>query len=157
MKKILSSLIILALVLSFAACGKAPKETVIDLTAVKEKITEGVELQEPMPLEVDALSDLYGIDSEDVTECEALVTMDGTFPDEIIMVKAANEEAKAKIVESFNSRLSEVKIQSQNYDETNYKLAQECKVLTEGSYVALFISANHAKMETIFESAVEQK
>lgn len=156
MKKILSVILITVILFSFASCTAKPKETVIDINSVKSQITEKVELTDPLDIGTDALSDLYGIDSADVAESACLVTMDGTFPDEVIIVKAQDENSKQRIVDALNSRLSEVKTQSQNYDETNYKLAQECKVITEGNYVALFVSAHHAEMEEIFESAVQK-
>ncbi|MBP9989148.1 MAG: DUF4358 domain-containing protein, partial [Ruminococcus sp.] len=49
----------------------------------------------------------------------------------------------------------DVKVQSENYSQENYALAQECKVLTQGDYVALFVSAKHADMEKMFNEATK--
>lgn len=81
--------------------------------------------------------------------------MDGVFPDEIVMIKATDADAAKRIEEKLNKRLEEVKVQSESYDAENYALAQECKVIKEGNYVALFLSAKHADMEKIFQDAAK--
>ena len=93
---------------------------------------------------------LYGIEEADIKESACFVTMDGIFPDEIVMIKAADTDAADRIEEKLNTRLDEIKVQSQSYDPENYAIAQECKVFREGNVVALFVSAKHADMEAIF-------
>lgn len=165
MKKLLSIILVSAVILSFAACGKTddanpettadtPKtEIKMDINAVLQKIIDETGLTEPNAVSSEAVSDIYFIDIDDISECAAGVTMDGTFPDEVIIIKAANDEAKERIKTRFNERLDDVKVQSQNYDAENYALAQECKVSEKGDYIALFISDKHAEMEKIFETA----
>ena len=154
MKKITALVLALALIFAFAGCGAnggAAKD--IDIAAVKTQILSDLSIEGAMDIGTDRLLDLYGIEAADVSESACYVTMDGVFPEEVIMVKAADDAAASRIKEKLENRLAEVKTQSANYDAENFALANECKVLTNGNYVAMFLSAKHADMEKIFESA----
>ena len=154
MKKITALVLALALIFAFAGCGAtggAAKD--IDNAAVKTQIISDLSIEGAMDIGTDRLLDLYGIEAADVSESACYVTMDGVFPEEVIMVKAADDAAASRIKEKLENRLAEVKTQSANYDAENFALANECKVLTNGNYVAMFLSAKHADMEKIFESA----
>lgn len=166
MKKFLSVILALTVIFAFASCtkntpedkpsDKAPSEITIDINAVKSSIIEKAELTDPLEIDAEKLCELYDIDISDVAEAVCVTTLDGTFPDEIIMIKSANEDAKKRITDKLISHLDDVKVQSQNYDAENYALAQECKIIEQGNYLALFISAKHAQMEKIFEESVNQ-
>lgn len=166
MKKFLSVILALTVVFAFASCtkntdgekplSKLSSEITIDINAVKNSIIEKAELAEPLEIEAEKLCELYDIDPADVAQAVFVTTLDGTFPDEIIIVKASSEDAKKRITEKFNSHLDDVKVQSQNYDAENYALAQQCRIIEKGNYLALFISAKHEQMEKIFEESVNQ-
>ena len=164
MKKFLSVILVLILILGLTACtkktpeekplDKTPGEITIDINAVKNLIIEKTELADPLELGAEQLCELYDIDVNDVAEAVCVTTLDGTFPDEVIIIKAASGEAKSRITEKLSSHLDDVKVQSQNYDAENYALAQECKIIEKGNFIALFISAKHAQMEKILEESV---
>lgn len=163
MKKYLSVILVLVLVFALSACAEKPaeetssdtpsQEITIDLNALKNSIIEKAELVEPLEIDLENFCERYDVDASDVSDLVYITTLNGTFPDEIIIVKSANGDAKMRITEKFSSRLDEVKVQSRDYDAENYALAQECKIIEKDSYLALFISAKHAQMEKIFEES----
>lgn len=164
MKKFLSLILVLTLILGLTACtektpeekpsDKTPGEITIDINAVKNTIVEKTELADPLELGAEQLCELYDIDVNDIAEAVCVTTLDGTFPDEVIIIEAASNEAKSRITEKLSAHLDDVKVQSQNYDAENYALAQECKIIEKGNFIALFISAKHAQMEKILEESV---
>ena len=135
--------------------SSAPQDKTVDLAAIKDKIISDVKVEDPMTVDSDKLTELYGIAAEDISESACFVTSSGTFPEEAIMIKAKDDAAKGRIVELLNARIDDVKVQSESYDAENYALAQKCKVIIEGDYIAMFISASHEKMENIFTEAVK--
>jgi len=153
MKRILSALLILTLLAAFAGCTSSEKD--VDLTALCDSIVSETGVAEAMVLPAESLTDLYGIAPEDLADSGCCCAMGGSFPDEILMVRAVDAAALERILTSFNARLQDVLNQSANYDPDNYALAQTCKVLTKGNYAALFISANHEQMEQLFEAAMK--
>lgn len=149
MKKIICILFAAFLMLSLFACGEDTVKD-IDIKAVKEQIISELAIEGALDLASERLLALYGIEEADITESACFVTMGGVFPDEIVMIKAVDGDAADRIEAKLNTRLDEIKVQSQSYDPENYAVAQECKVLREGNTVALFMSAKHADMEAVF-------
>lgn len=159
MKKTISLLIALFIAFSFAACSSGDGEqsqgndaVAVDLAAVKTKMIEELSPADPIDLQTDALLDLYGIAAEDVEESACYTTMDGVFPEEVIMVKAKDADALARIEEKMNTRVDAVKVQSQNYDAENYAIAQKCEVQKNGNYIAMFLSPDYDALTEIFNS-----
>lgn len=152
MKKLICALLLVVCMLSLFACGSDADSTAkeIDINTVKEQIIADLSIEGAMDLAPARLLALYGIEEADIKESACFVTMDGIFPDEIVMIKATDADAADRIEAKLNTRLDEIKVQSQSYDPENYAIAQECKVFREGNVVALFVSAKHADMEAIF-------
>ncbi len=154
MKKIIALVLAVLTIFALTACGGGSAKE-IDIAAVKETIVTDLAVEGSMDIDASRLLDLYGIAAEDIEESACYITMDGVFPEEIIMVKAVDGDAAKRVEEKLNTRIEEVKVQSQSYDAENYALAQECKVIKEGNYVAMFLSAKHAEMEDIFTNAAK--
>lgn len=149
MKQRTTALILsLLLVLGLTACGS--KEVTVDLNEVRAEMLETQNPEEPWMLETDALKNLYGIEAEDVAQSASYVTMSGTFPDEVILVQAVDEKAAERIQSALSARLSEVMVQSQNYDPDNYAAAQKCTVSVDGTYVALILSPDQEALRTVY-------
>ena len=159
MKKIVSLLIALIMVFSFAAgsqddaSGEQTNAAVtVDLAAVKAEMIEKLSPADPISLEAQSLLDLYGIAAEDIASSACYTTMDGVFPEEVIMVEAKDADALKRIEEKMNNRIGEVKVQSQNYDAENYAIAQKCEVQKNGNYIAMFLSPDYDSLTEIFNS-----
>lgn len=151
MKKTVACLLALVLALSMAACGAEPVS--VDILQVKNQIITDLEIEGALDLPTERLLDLYGISSESVKNSACFITMGGAFPDEIVMVEAADAAAAKGITQKLETRLADVKNQAQNYDAESFALLQKCKVQTAGVYVTLFISAKSEQMQEIFDNA----
>ena len=164
MKRIIALLLCLLCTVSLFACGAGSNDETsnennsqqtanVNLTEIKDSIITKLAIDGAMDMDTSMLLNLYGIDEADVKESACFATMDGVFPDEIVMVRATDSNASARIAEKLQTRLEAVLVQSKNYDAQNYEIAQKCKVITKGDIVALFISANHETMQGIFNNA----
>ncbi len=127
----------------------------VDLSALSNQIINSAGVEGAMPLPQERLTDLYGIAQADIASAGCFITMNGSFPEEAIMIEAKDSGAQSRIVSALNTRLADVLVQAENYDAENYALAKQCKVITSGNYVALFVSPHHAAMESAFNSAVK--
>lgn len=154
MKRIIAVVLALVCALSLFACGGGADAQPKDVVAIKDKIIADLAIEGAIEVQdKEMLLNTYGIAVDDIESFACFSTMTGAFPDEVIMVNAVDEDAAARVESMLNTHLVQVLVQSKNYDAENYKLAQECKVITSGTTVALFISANHAQMEEIFNAA----
>ena len=154
MKKLVAIISLIMILCMLSACG-SEEAKVIDIAKVKSDIVSQLSIADPMDVKADRLMDLYGIEAKDVKTAACFVTMDGVFPDEIIMVEAVDASAASRVAEKLESRLAEIKNQSASYDAENYALAQKCKVTKVSNYVTLFVSAKHEDMQKIFDSAAK--
>lgn len=157
MKKTVSILLALLIAFSFAACSSdgsdsGKSDANVDLGIVKASMMSQLKPTDPINLTAESLLDLYGIAAEDVESCACYTTMDGAFPEEVIMIKAVDSSALKRIEEKMNSRIAEVKVQSQNYDAENYAIAQKCEVQKNGNYIAMFLSPDYDSLTEIFNS-----
>ena len=55
-----------------------------------------------MPLSKERLTDLYGIAQSDIASAGCFITMNGSFPEEAIMIEAKDSGAKSRIVSALN-------------------------------------------------------
>lgn len=157
MKKITALLLLLVALCSFVGCEKSVeanpslelKEVV--LSDVREAMIHEIGAAEPFLLETEALMNLYGIDSQWVASSAGFVTMNGTFPDEIILVEAVDEASAEEVRGKLENRLAEVLVQSKTYDAENYAAAQACTVRVDGVYVCLILSPEQERLSEIYQ------
>ena len=158
-KKITAILMVAIMILSFASCGgagdsadktEAPKT--IDLGAIKSEMITQFNIELPIELDNDKLLNQYGIAAQTVKASGSFIVLTGIFPAEIVMIEAVDEAAAKEIAGKLQTRLDDLKIQSQSYDAESYAIAQGCSVLTNGNYVAMFFSEHGAEMETLYNS-----
>ncbi len=153
MKKIISLLIAVILVMSLAACGSGDSNVkTVDLSQIKTDMLTQLAIADAGDISADDLLDLYGIAAEDVKTCACYVTMGGVFPEEVVMVEATSSDALKRIEEKMNTRIESVKVQAQNYDAENYAIAQKSQVQKQGNYIAMFLSPNYDALVRIFNS-----
>ena len=162
MKKLIAILLTLTLVFSLSACSATTSNEIeattlsanaakdIDIHVALEQITLLVKDDEPMDIDKDALTSLYGIDTAWVKDFACIATMSGVFPSDILMFEVADEAGKDSIKQVLEAKLDDFLTQAQNYDEDSYALAKSCKVLENGDYIALFLAPQHEEMENIF-------
>ena len=152
MKKSLTVLVLLTVLLFslFTGCAKTEADT--SLEAILDEIEVRVPMQNTFRMSEEDLLDLYGIRGEDLAEYACLTSMNGIFPDEVLMFRAKDDAALARITEKLGNRLGEVMNQSKSYDPESYAVAQKCRVDVRGLYAALFVSASHEKMTEIYSA-----
>lgn len=149
-KQIIAITLTFLMLFSLTGCSGKEETVSVDLTEVRSAMITAQETNEAYLLETDALKDLYGIDAEDVQQSASYATMAGTFPDEIVLVQAVDEKAAERVKTCLETRLEEVKVQSQAYDPENYAAAQACSVSVDGTYVALILSPQQESLRSVY-------
>jgi len=145
MKRIIAVCLAAALLLCAAACGSkepaapALKEGVT-LQSLVDSITDEYGFAMPAPLDDTIMSDLLGIELDDVEEYAGYITMVNVSSDNLIAVKA--KEGKVENVQKKLEERKEFEVTSfQQYLPDQYEKAQAGKVFTVGDYVFLVMIA----------------
>ena len=146
----MKKLLILLLCLLLNGCGTKKAEP--HLETVRNDILAHTKQGELILLEHRTLRSYYGIDSADCADMAGFQQIDGVFPTECVLIRAADKEAAGRISAALELRLRQVLEQSRDYDAAAYAMAKDCRVETDGLYLCLFLSPERETMEAIWQA-----
>ena len=149
-KSYLALLLILCLL---CACGGS-RVTAADasLEAVSAELQAEFSPSAVSVLSRDYMLLLYGLDASDYTEGAAFRVKQLAFPDECILLKAADEGRVPRLLELLESYRHSVLEQSRSYEPESYAVFEKCAAASEGLYVWLFLSAKNPELTQRFRS-----
>lgn len=148
MKKVLMSAVaILMCMCLFTACGggKALNDTPLTeaLESINAQLFNGGEGMRAVD-SLDKLELYYSIDPADVAEFAAEVAKNSaTEIDEVVLVKAVDEEAAKRVTEKLELRLQSQKDLCASYSAELLAVADKCSVRTQGVLVSLIITEQY--------------
>lgn len=140
--------------LLLAGCGGSGGQDA-DLSAVMADIQSEITLPESMAdLSAADLESMYNIQSAEYTQFAGKVTNIGILGDEIVMVQAASDEAATAIKEKMDARYQSKLNEMKDYLPDEYDKINGGRVVQNGRYVALLVSADQTTLEDIYTKAV---
>ena len=126
------------------------------LSALLDQMVSEAGITDTLQVGRDTLLTVYGLSADQIEDIAGgNASSGGAFPQEIVIVKAVDEDAAASAAMAFMNRLSEIAAQAESYDPDSYALAQNCSVITQGNYVGFFFSDQYEKLSELFQNAVE--
>ena len=125
------------------------------LNEINDEIKETLKVTDSLDMNVNGINILYGISPEDIKQCAGFSVAQGTFPHEIVMIEASDEEAASRIEKAFETKITSFTEQSKNYDAQNYALAKKCKIIKNGNYYALFLSPDYEDVKAIYTKYIK--
>lgn len=151
MKKILSIVLLIALVFTLSACGgKKDKAVSANLPEVLAKFGFGEDM---MTLSEGDMLDLYFIDAKDMKQFAGAISMTGIDCEEVVLVEAVDADAanrvKAQLDQRYQTKLNE----TENYLPDEYAIIKTCSVSVKGNYVAMIVAENAADLVKIYEES----
>ena len=148
MKKIAIFLCVLILVL--ASC----REKTVDLPIPAELFAEidaVVELSEMVDVSEDFLETNLGVMPDDYSAAVYYIVSIGASCEEIIIIRAADEEKAEEIEEKLSSRLAYVEKSAGNYLTEYLPMISSAVIRRDGLTVSLIISDHVAEIEAVFD------
>lgn len=119
--------------------------------ALFEEIQQRVELPEMVDLAEELLLDSTGIEEESYDSAVCCLLSEGMGPDEIIIVKAADDKAADNIQEKLRARLDYKEAAAQVYLTEYMPLIQEGVVRRDGLTVSLIVSEKVEEIVQIYD------
>lgn len=116
------------------------------LLEVYEQMAASELLPEMTPVD----SSSYGFDSSDYTEAVFYNSNDEALPEEVVLVKANDEEAAEKIEEMLYTRLDTKAEEARSLSPEHYIIITSCVVEKKGNNLALIISARAEQLTNIY-------
>lgn len=154
MKRILTIVTLLALVVTLAACGgeEAPKSVQMQAQEVYTQLSEKAVKSAMLKLNEGLLLDLCGIRSEDVKQAVVAICEDSLLTDEVWVVEATDEAAAQRIIELAKNRLKKKGEESITYSPEQYAVVEKAQLLQNGSFVVLLVAPNVADLAASLET-----
>ncbi len=154
MKKVFSLILLLALVLSMAACGGKTEDVAsVDLNALYESY--GPYMPDMFEPDEDTMLNFLGVDVKDCVQYRVAICAEGMRSDEIWLMEAKNASALKNLQEMAQTRIEAKKDETVSYAPDQYVVVEKAVVLTKGNYLALLISPDVEALQTGFEAAFE--
>ena len=153
MKKVLSLLLVLALVLSLAACGGKEKTVDVDLDALFDSYSQY--LPDMFYPDEATMLDFLGIDTADCAKYKVAICAEGMRSDEVWLIQAKDEAALKNLRQLAQTRIDAKKDETVSYAPDQYAVVEKAELLTNGLYLALLISPDVDALKAGFEAAFQ--
>lgn len=154
MKKILSLMLALLLVLSMTACaGKAEETVSIDVNALYESYSQY--LPEMFYPDEATLMNFLGIAVEDCVQYKVAVCAEGMRADEVWLIEAKDEAALERLQALAMTRIASKLDETVSYAPDQYVIVEKAQMVVEGRYLALLISPDVDALKAGFEAAFQ--
>ncbi len=128
--------------LSVTACSGGKDKTEFAefrVQTVMEDLLSQVTIEDSLTLSETDMLDFFGIKTENMAEFAAVTCANGISAQEIVLVKAADEDNAQIVEEKLNNRLNARAAEAENYLPDEYAILKECEVQRHSVYVALII------------------
>lgn len=153
MKKAISLLLILSLVLSIAACGGKEEAVSIDVNALYESYSQY--MPEMFYPDEDTMLNFLGINAEDCVQYKVAVCSEGMRADEVWLIEAKDEAALENLRQLAQTRIEAKLDETISYVPDQYVIVEKAELLTSGLYLALLISPDVEALKAGFEAAFQ--
>lgn len=154
MKKALSLLLALSLVLSMAACGDKAEETVsMDVNALYESYSQY--MPDMFYPDDDTMLNFLGISVEDCAQYKVAICAEGMRTDEVWLIEAKDEASLETLRQLAQTRIESKLDETVTYAPDQYVIVEKAELLVNGLYLALLISPDVDALKAGFEAAFQ--
>lgn len=154
MKKMISLLLALALMLTLAACGgKAEEPVSIDVKAMYESY--GQYMPDMFFPDEDTMMNFLGISVEDCVQYQVAICAEGMRADEVWLMEAKDAAALETLKQLAETRVQAKLDETVSYAPDQYVVVEKAVILTNGNYLALLISPDVDALKADFEAAFQ--
>jgi len=151
MKKAISVMLVLALMLCLAACGGKTEEAVkIDVNALYESY--GQYMPDMFFPDEDTMMNFLGISVEDCAQYKVAICAEGMRADEVWLIEAKDAAALETLQQLAQTRIEAKMDETVSYAPDQYVVVEKAVVLTNGNYLALLISPEVDALKAEFEA-----
>ena len=153
MKKIISMILALCLMLSVAACGAKAEPVDLDLNAMYDSF--GPYLPEMYYMDETTMLNFLGIDVADCVQYKVALCAEGMRADEIWLLEAKDDAALEKLQSRAQTRIEAKLGETISYVPDQYVIVEKAQLVVIGNYIALLVSPDVDTLKATFEAAFQ--
>lgn len=154
MKRLISVLLAMMLLVSMTACGgkDSTNAAAPNMQTVFEAMSEYLP-DDANAFDGDYVFNAYGVKPEDCKQQVVVSYYDGAVTAEVWLIEAVSQDTLNGIKALAQSRLESMQEQFQSYDPKAYALAQDAQLFTEGNCLVFVVSENAEQLVNTYKSA----
>lgn len=153
MKKVLSVILALALVLGMTACGAKEEAVSVDVSALYESF--GQYMPDMFFPDEDTMLNFLGVSVEDCVQYKVAICAEGMRADEVWLMEAKDAAALENLRQLAQTRIEAKLDETVSYAPDQYVVVEKAVLLTQGNYLALLISPDVDALKAGFEAAFQ--
>lgn len=154
MKKGITLLLMVALLLTLAACGGQREDAVsVDVNALYESYSQY--LPEMFYPDEDTLLNFLGIKAEDCAQYKVAICAEGLRADEVWLIEAKDDAALETLRQLAQTRIEAKLDETISYVPDQYVIVEKAELVVHGRYLALLISPDIEALKAGFEAAFQ--
>ncbi len=159
MKKYICLAVSAMLLLVLAACsgGEEGKTADFQVQDAMDAMLEKAPIDDPLTLGEGDMLDFFGIQSDSMEQFAAVTCSNGISAQEIVLVKATDEDSAKTVEEKLQNRLDSRRAEAKDYLPDQYAILEQCEVKRDGVYVRLIISPEAEALVDIYQSYLSEK
>lgn len=142
MKRCISALLLLTLLLTLCACAEKEKTLAVPVGELSDKVADAMASEQTAEYDETMLLDELGIQSSMFTEGFYKIGASDASVEEVAFFKAADEDSALQLKQKLETRKAATEATQKDYNADNYAVATAATVETEGLYVYMVMSAN---------------
>ena len=153
MKKVISLILALALLMSMSACGGKKETASVDVKALYESYSQY--MPDMFFPDEDTMMNFLGIDTKDCVQYQIAICAEGMRADEVWLMEAKNASSLENLRQLAETRVEAKKDEAVSYAPDQYVVVEKAVILTQGNYLALLISPDVDALKAGFEAAFQ--
>ncbi len=130
----------------------AIRETALDLQALLTQMSG--KLPEMLVLDAEMMQSFCGIQETDCLQAVVAISSINLQADEVWLLEARDPEALARLQNLAKTRLSVKEAETENYLPDQYAIVKKAKLITDGNYLLMLVSAEADALEGIYREAI---
>ena len=142
MKRCISALLLLTLLLTLCARAETEKTLAVSVGELSDKVADAMASEQTAEYDETMLLDELGIQSSMFTEGFYKIGASDASVEEVAFFKAADEASALQLKQKLETRKAATEATQKDYNADNYAVATAATVETEGLYVYMVMSAN---------------
>lgn len=153
MKKVISLILALALLMSMSACGGKKETASVEVNALYESYSQY--MPDMFFPDEDTMMNFLGIDTKDCVQYQIAICAEGMRADEVWLMEAKNASSLENLRQLAETRVEAKKDETVSYAPDQYVVVEKAVILTQGNYLALLISPDVDALKAGFEAAFQ--
>lgn len=157
MKKYIYLAISAILVLALASCSGKTAAADFQVQDAMDDMLAAAPIDDPLTLSEGDMLDFFGIQADSMEQFAAVTCANGISAQEIVLVKAKDEDSAKTVEEKLQNRLDSRKAEAENYLPDQFAIMDQCQVKRDGVYVRLIISPEEEALAEIYQGYLDGK